>query len=293
MNISFSAFKDLTRLEQTFFALPFVLSGALLTLASSPMVATGWIWILPAFLLARISGMAFNQLIDREIDVKNPRTEKRVLPSGRITVGKARVVAWGALALFLIVSFQINLLTTILSLFAAFLIYIYSYMKRIHPSCHFVLGCIHFMGPVMAYSALTGTYSAAAFLLGGAAGLSIVGTDIAYAIQDYDFDCKHHLFSIPSRYGIDKSLTLATWIHFFSTLMLAAVGLSLHLSLFYYLILPAVTAIFFTFHLTLRKKLHANGSLKGIESSFFICNVAVSFTSLFFLFVSIVWDVLL
>src|ERR1700722_8589163 len=95
-----AAFKDLTRIEQTLFAFPFALGGAFLSL-SDPCSFNKWIawaWIIPAVLLARIAGMAFNQLIDRHIDACNPRTKNRVIPTGRVPLLQARCVAWGALA---------------------------------------------------------------------------------------------------------------------------------------------------------------------------------------------------
>jgi 4-hydroxybenzoate polyprenyltransferase len=284
----FATFKELTRLEHTVFALPFVLGGAFLALAEGGL-SINWAWILPAFFLARISGMAFNHLIDRAIDARNPRTQNRMIPSGRATVGQARLVAWGALFLFIVVCFQINSLTAPLALVAALLIYLYSYMKRIHYISHFVLGSIHFLGPVMAYAALMCSCPLPPIFLGGAACLLIAGSDIIYAIQDYEFDCTHHLFSIPAKFGIEKSLVVAASLHFLSLLMLLGVGVSAHLSLFYYFVLPAAFLIYLYFHLFLHKH---KGSIKKVERAFFLCNVTISFSTLFFVGASCLWRVL-
>lgn len=271
----FTAFKDFTRLEFTLFAFPFVLAGALLSLSSTPFTAE-WIWIIPTFLMARISGMAFNQYIDREIDARNPRTENRVIPSGKVSVKEAQVVAWGGLLLFLLLCFQINLLTALLAPIAASLLFIYSYMKRIHASCHFVLGAIHLLGPVMAYTALTGSFSLSSLFLGGAAAALIVGNDIMYAIQDYAYDSNEGLFSIPSRYGVEKSKQISLLIHAFCPLMLLAAGLSGDLPPFYYFVVPFVTLILFYFHFNLAKKAEVN-------TCFFVCNVTISFSTLLFI----------
>lgn len=285
----FAAFKELTRLEQTFFALPFVLAAGMVGWlpSCSTQRTMSWLYIIPAFLLARISGMAFNQLIDRDIDARNPRTEKRAIPSGRVSVKQARFVAWGALCLFLLLCMQINTLTALLSPIAAFLLFIYSYMKRIHPSCHFVLGLIHFLGPIMAYAAITGHFSWAAVFLGGVASSLIIGTDIVYAVQDYDYDCKHGLFSIPSRLGLQKSFVIASFMHFICLLFLGAVGFTLSLPFYYYFIIPLVGLNFFYFHLKMRMHIERHGSLKAVESSFFFCNVAASFSSLLFVTLSL------
>lgn len=234
--------------------------------------------------------MAFNQLIDCKIDARNPRTQKRAIPSGRITPNQARVVAWSTLVLFILLCLQINLQTTFLALLAAFLIYMYSYMKRLHYSCHAVLGMIHFLGPVTAFAALTGTFSASVFFLGAVAAFLIIGNDIAYAIQDYEFDCKNGLCSIPSKFGIQRSMTLSALCHGLCILLLIGVGLSAHFSAVFYFVVPLESLIFFFFHRALRKNFTA---LYKIERHFFYSNVAVSFSTLFLIIASRPWHVML
>ncbi len=281
----FSAFKELTRFEQTFFALPFVVAGACLGLRISFFSLRDF-WILPAFFLARISGMAFNQLIDRNIDAQNPRTQSRAIPEGRVSVKQAQKVAWGSLVLFLLVCLQINSLTALLACAAAFLIAIYSYMKRIHFSCHFILGAIHFLGPVMAYGAITGTFSWAPLLLGAASFCLIAANDIIYAIQDYNFDQTNGIHSLPAKFGIDNALVISSILHGLCAFMLTAAGIAARFGLSYFLLIPVVILIFVLFHRKLRAR-------SGIELLFFKCTVAVSFSTLIFVMSSAVWDVLL
>jgi 4-hydroxybenzoate polyprenyltransferase len=289
----FGAFKELTRLEQTFFGLPFTAGGLLLAYLEKG-VQNGWalLWVLPAFLLARISGMAFNQLIDCHIDQRNPRTFNRPIPSGRITEKQARWVAWTALFLFLLVCFQINQITAILALFAASLLYIYSYTKRVHASCHFILGFIHFLGPVAAYAALTGTFSIASICLGCTAAASIIGNDIAYAIQDYDFDRRQGLYSIPCRFGIAKSLILSFLMHFFCPLFLLFLGLIFRLPLFFYAFLTPLIGYLYYFHFMLKKEWGIKQSIQGMEKLFFVCNIVVSFFSFFYILTFTLWILL-
>ncbi|MCH9625011.1 MAG: 4-hydroxybenzoate polyprenyltransferase, mitochondrial [Chlamydiales bacterium] len=287
----FSAFCEVTRLEQTLFALPFVLAGALLAFMGPHL--NGWVWVLPAFLLARISGMAFNQLIDRKIDAANPRTQNRAIPSGRVSLLQARFIAWSGLSVFLLVCVQINLLCALLAPFAALLIYLYSYMKRIHASCHFVLGAIHCLGPIMAFAAIKGTLDWAPVLLGLAAGCLIIGNDIAYAMQDYAFDCSQRLHSLPASLGIQKSVWVGKLIHALCPLMLFGVGLVAHFPFIYFLLVFFVGGILLWFHSKLNKYIHTEGSAKGIEPLFFTCNVAISFSSLFFILMGVIWVALL
>jgi 4-hydroxybenzoate polyprenyltransferase len=279
-----SALKDLTRIEQALFGLPFVLSGAFLGLGH----AWNWeslLWIFPSFMMARISGMAFNQLIDRHIDAHNPRTSQRAIPSGRVLVFQARWIAWVSLLLFVLLCFQINRLTAWLSISAATLIYLYSYMKRVHACCHFVLAGVHFLAPMMAFTAMTGKLSLGPIYLGFIAAFSIAGFDIVYAIQDYDYDCKEGLFSIPSRFGIQKSLTFSIIIHFLTLPLFILLGLSEHMPLIYYLVIPVVLGILVHFHLKIRQ-------IGFSEHLFFTSTVGISGFSLLFILLSCVWDVL-
>jgi 4-hydroxybenzoate polyprenyltransferase len=271
--ISLAVFRVLTRIEQTFFALPFVFASMLLCQSAFTL---RWLLVIPAFMLARISGMAFNQLIDSKIDARNPRTQMRVIPSGRATRMQVGCIAWGALLFFVLLCLQINLLTAYLALLAAFLLFIYSFMKRIHYACHAVLGLIHFFGPVMTFSALTGIIPPVSLFLGGAAALLVVGSDIIYAIQDYEFDCANGLYSIPAKFGIKKSLVISTCVHCGSVAMLLGVGLSAHLSWIYYAVLPFTLVVIAYFRLKLR----------NIAKVFFYCNVTFSFTVLLFIFLS-------
>lgn len=281
----FAAFKEITRIEQTLFALPFVLSSALLCLPYANF-SISWLLVLPAFMLARISGMTFNQLIDRHIDACNPRTQTRALPTNRVTPLQARVIAWGSLTLFGLICMQMNLLTALLSLCAASLIYVYSYMKRVHYICHLVLASIHFLGPVMACSAITSQVSYPSIFLGVAAGLSIFGNDIVYAMQDYHFDLAHHLHSIPAKFGIEKAQIISILSHSLVLFTLIKLGIYLHLSFFYYSMIPLLAVIYIYFH----KVIHTNKPLlKNSERSFFFCTISISFTVFFFLGISSLW----
>lgn len=291
--MNFAAFKDLTRLEQTLFALPMVLSGALISLKGELTFQLSWLWIFPAFLAARISGMSFNQLIDRHIDAKNPRTKNRAIPSGRVSEGQARVIAWGTLFLFLLSCAQINRYCLILSPVVAFLIYIYSYMKRIHPSCHFVVGLIHFMGPLMAGLAIAEKISMAHLFLGSAALFSIAGNDIVYAIQDEEFDRKEGLFSLPSRFGVKKCLLLTRGLHIICLICLALVGVYAHFAPVYYGIVAVAGIAFFFFHFKTTLHYHKTGSMKGIEPLFFIAVAIVSCSTLMFVLAGVLWDAML
>ncbi|MCH9608755.1 MAG: 4-hydroxybenzoate polyprenyltransferase, mitochondrial [Chlamydiales bacterium] len=294
--LSLATFVDLTRFEMTLFGLPFILAGALLPLANYDfLISMGredlfrCLWIIPAFLAARIAGMAFNQLIDHKIDAQNPRTSERAIPSGRATPKQARTIAWSSLALFVLICSQINTLCFLLSPFAAGLIYLYAYLKRFTAACHAVLGTIHLLGPLMASVAVCGKLTPAPFFLGVAASLSIAGNDIVWAIQDYYFDKKHHLHSIPSRFGIKKSLKVAQLMHLCCVLTLFFVGKSAGLHKLYF-IAPIVAALFFVdFHQKVSHLAYQPSQIERLSPLFFRCNLSISLFTGVFVLIGVVW----
>ncbi|MCP5470170.1 MAG: UbiA family prenyltransferase [Chlamydiales bacterium] len=293
--LTFSTFKELTKLEFSLFALPFVLTGALIPFAKFDFFfnfrvieALRFLWIVPAFMAARLSGMAFNQLIDCKIDAKNARTKERPIPSGRATPQQAGMIAWGCLFAFVLMCAFINKSCFYLGLIAAFLIVLYSYMKRIHMVCHFVLGSIHFLGPVMAAAVLTGGVEKTAVLLGLMSGLSISATDIAWAIQDVSFDVKEKLHSIPARLGAERSLWVARGAHLFVVLffyLLCTKGGFPRICLWGPILL---IGLYVRFHRRLAAALKEK-AIERIPSLFFNCNVSVPLIVLFFVIVGVIW----
>jgi len=269
--MNLSKYRLLTRPEQSLFGLPFIFSAVVLSLVgqkwSEILIFSKLIWILPAFLSARISGMAFNQLIDRDIDARNPRTEERVIPKGRVSPFQAAWIAWGALALFLLCCSRINLLCLLFAPFAAFLLVIYSYMKRISSLCHFVLGMIHFLSPFMTWMVLRDEISWPPFFLGLSALFLIAGNDILYAVQDYSFDLQEGLHTILTRFGIKKGLIVARGAHFLACGALFAMGLSMHFGPLYYGALPCVVGAFIYMHTRF---------VAGDERRFFLSNASIS-----------------
>src|SRR3954464_9874617 len=84
---------DMIKFEHSVFALPFALTGALLAWRDSrfqiPGLAWRFVWIVVAMVGARSAAMAFNPILDAEIDGRNRRTAKRHLPAGLLSTGFA------------------------------------------------------------------------------------------------------------------------------------------------------------------------------------------------------------
>ena len=87
---------EMIKFEHSVFALPFALTGALLAWRDAGFRRAGllWVklaWIVVAMVAARSVAMAFNRVLDADIDARNPRTEARHLPAGLLS----RTFAWG------------------------------------------------------------------------------------------------------------------------------------------------------------------------------------------------------
>lgn len=202
------------KFEHTLFALPFAFLGAVMAANGLP---TWWqiLWITLAMVGARSAAMTFNRIVDRQIDAENPRTANRELPSGTLGVGFAWGFLFASIALFLLAAYSLNWLTFVLSPVALFSVLGYSYAKRFTAFAHILLGWALSISPTAAWIAVRGTIDAPEPLL-----LSLLvlmwtaGFDVMYACQDYEYDKKAGLRSIPARFGIARSLWIARLFHF-------------------------------------------------------------------------------
>ncbi len=81
------------------------------------------------------------------------------------------------------------------------------------------------IGALAAWVAIRPEFAAAPMLLSGAVLFWVAGFDIIYACQDYAFDLRERLHSVPARWGIGQALRLAAGCHFMMVLLLALLPL--------------------------------------------------------------------
>jgi 4-hydroxybenzoate polyprenyltransferase len=201
------------KIEHTLFALPFAFLGAVLAANGFP---TPWqiLWIIVAMVGARSAAMAFNRIADRTFDAKNPRTASRALPVGLLSVGFVWAFTIVSAALFLLAAAMLNRLTLLLSPVALGCVLLYSLTKRWTQFSHLVLGACLSIAPTGAWIAVRGAIgSPAPLLLSLVVLLWTAGFDVLYACQDYDFDRREGLRSIPARVGITRALWIARALH--------------------------------------------------------------------------------
>ena len=214
------------KLEHTGFALPFALVGAILASYRYPVTAWDVLWIVVAFTAARFAAMAFNRVVDRDFDARNPRTAGREIPTGAISVREGKLAAIVASAVFVLAAGMLNPLCLVLSPVALAAVLGYSYAKRYTSATHIILGLADGIAPSAGYLAIAGQWSDPWMLLPIltlAVGLWIGVFDILYSRHDVEADCRLGLHSIPARYGIRWARWVAAAFHVGTVICLLAV----------------------------------------------------------------------
>lgn len=232
------------RFSHTVFALPFALAA----MAVAARDSRGWPgWrtfglILLAMVCARTCAMAFNRIVDREFDAQNPRTSTRHLPSGQISLQSAMTLCTVSGIGLIVAAFLLNPLCFWLSPIALAVICFYSLTKRFTDYTHVFLGIALALAPIGAWMAVTGSFdfwpgicpqnhlrichsALIPLLLAAAVVFWLIGFDIIYALQDYEFDRKRGLHSLVVRWGPQNALTAAFLAHMVMCGLLLVFGL--------------------------------------------------------------------
>ncbi len=211
---------SLIKFEHTIFALPFALISLLVATDGRPSLST-LLWVMVAMVGARSAAMAFNRLVDAGIDADNPRTADRHIPAGLISrKGAALFVVLSAMVLVL-AAYMLNPLCFKLSPVALLVVLAYSYMKRVTPLAHLVLGLGLGIAPVGAWLAVTGEFAAFPLWLAAAVMFWVAGFDTIYGCQDAEYDRKVGLQSLASRLGVQRALMLSRVFHVLSVAFMA------------------------------------------------------------------------
>ncbi len=208
---------DMIKFEHSVFALPFALTGALLAWRDSGFHIAGLAWrfgwILVAMVAARSAAMAFNRILDADMDARNRRTAARHLPAGLLSARFAWGFTFAASLLFIWAARQLDFLCFVLSPVALAILFVYSFAKRFTMFAHLLLGFCLGIAPAAAWIAMRGSLDARICWLSAAVMFWTAGFDVIYACQDFEFDTAEGLFSIPRRFGIARALLIARFLH--------------------------------------------------------------------------------
>lgn len=260
------------KFSHSVFALPFALTSAFIAAGGLPRGRTLF-WIVAAMVSARTAAMGLNRIIDREIDLENPRTAGRELPAGKIRVRETVLFVTMATAVFILSAYMLNPLCFRLSGVALFFLFFYSFTKRFTWASHFVLGVTISAAPVGAWIAVTGGFDPRILLLGFSVVFWLAGFDILYAFQDFEFDRKYGLYSIPAIFGIAKSLWISRACHFLTWLLLLLTGISFGMAFPFYIGVALAGLLLLYEHSLVRPD-----DLRKLNKAFFDMNGYISIT---------------
>jgi 4-hydroxybenzoate polyprenyltransferase len=262
---------EMIKIEHTLFALPFAFLGAVLAANGLPSPKQIF-WITVAMVGARSTAMAFNRIADREYDARNPRTSTRALPAGLLSVGFVWAFTCVSALLFFIAAAMLNRLTLILAPVALASILLYSFTKRWTLLSHLLRGWCLSIAPTGAWIAVRGALdSPVPLLLSLVVLLWTAGFDVLYACQDYDFDIKAGLYSIPKHFGIARALWIARLFHVAAFAALLALYWITQLGMFA-LIGVIATAVLLVY----QHRLVRADDLSKLNAAFFTTNAFVS-----------------
>ncbi|MDK2796148.1 MAG: 4-hydroxybenzoate polyprenyltransferase [Archaeoglobaceae archaeon] len=270
---------EFVKIEHTLFALPIAYAGAILAGEITLRIA---FLILIAFTGLRTFAMACNRIIDREIDAKNPRTAKRHLPAGLISLREAYGVAIAGLLIYFISAFFINKTAFLLSPIPAIVSYVYPYLKRYTCLSHYFLGLSVAFALLGGWIAVMDTIMIPERVILFALSLLFweAGFDMIYALQDAEFDRKEGLHSVGGHFGIEFAKKLAILNHgiFFTLLVIAFWEKQIIRFIF-----PLIAILLFLEHYIIRER-HDE---ERVQMSFFYLNAllsAIVFLSIFLQF---------
>ena len=265
------------RFSHTVFALPFALA-AMLVAAREQRGWPGWRTfglILVARVGARTCAMAFNRIVDRKFDALNPRTQNRHLPAGTISLFSALMLCAISGALLIGASYFLNPVCFYLSPVALVMVCFYSLTKRFTNYTHVYLGVALALAPVGAWLAVKGANVSAweiiqMTLLALSVVLWLVGFDIIYALQDYEFDRSHGLHSLVVAWGPKNALNAAFLAHLLMCGLLLTFGLLCRFHLAYLIGWVLILGCLVLEHWIARRR-----SLNWINIAFFRLNALV------------------
>ena len=269
-------FLELIRFSHTIFALPFAMLSAVIAWAEPDSVFR---WrdlagILFCMVTARSAAMAFNRLVDRDVDAENPRTAKRHIPVGLLSVRSVAVFTVVMSLLFVAATcvFLPKRLPLYLSVPVLLFLLGYSLAKRWTSLCHYWLSAALMMSPVTAWIAVRDEFALVPTLLAGVIFFWVGGFDIIYACQDADYDRQKRLHSIPARWGVRNALRIAFVSHVITIGMLLLLWWLASLGLVFLVGIVLISGLLFYQHWLVRPD-----DLNRVNIAFFNVNAVISF----------------
>ncbi len=271
--MDFKKYFSFIKIEHTIFSLPLIYAGVFLASQGFPSVRIS-ILVLIAATFARVAAMTANRIIDAEIDKKNPRTSGREIPSGKISVRRAKGIFILALLGYFVTAYSISIFCLVLSPIPIVIFIIYPYVKRFSHFAHFGVGLGLACAPLGGWFAVTNSFEN--ILPGALITLFTLfwgtGFDIIYSTLDEEFDRVNNLNSFPVRFGKKKALIYSMLLHLISFLFLVGLHFLSTYNAWTFIFLIAVAVLLFFEH---------KYAEENVELAFFKINSVVSFAVFF------------
>ncbi|MEX2317192.1 MAG: UbiA-like polyprenyltransferase [Pirellulales bacterium] len=272
---------EMIRFSHTLFALPFALLAAVMAWQLTRYRWQVLVGILLCMAAARSFAMSVNRFADWRLDAANPRTARRHLPAGLLSIGQVAAFAVACAVIFIAGTFWFLPNWLPLALSAPVLAFLagYSYAKRFTSLAHAWLGAALGFSPVAVWIAIRGNVLIShpadllpAVVLGAAVLAWVAGFDIIYACQDYDADRRAKLRSVPVKFGITGALRLAAVCHLLTIVLLACLPLVYpFFGWIYWAGVAAVGVLLVYEHLLVRPD-----DLSRVNAAFFNVNAVIS-----------------
>ncbi|MCT7573137.1 menaquinone biosynthesis prenyltransferase MqnP [Aliarcobacter butzleri] len=205
-------FSELVMFQHSIFALPFIFVAMV-------VAANDWFGFkllilgVLAAVTARNFAMGFNRYMDRDIDALNPRTVNRPNVDGRISANAMFIFVVVNALLFILVAYFVNDLAFILSLPILIIIGSYSYFKRFSYLAHIILGISLALAPIAGVVAVSENIPLWVIFLSIGVMFWVAGFDLLYSLQDIEVDKKLGLHSVPSVFGVEKTMLFSKVFH--------------------------------------------------------------------------------
>ncbi len=258
-------FNELVMFKHSIFSLPFIFIAMI-------VAADGWFgWRLLllgtlAALTARNFAMGFNRYLDRDIDALNPRTINRPSVDGRINPMQIFLFTILNAFGFVGVAYFVNDLALYLSIPILIVVGSYSYFKRFSALAHIILGVSLGLAPIAGVVAVNETITLWSIYLAIGVMFWVAGFDLLYSLQDIEVDKKLGLHSIPSKFGVKKTMLFSKILHLLTILFWAIFVIVANLGSFAYL------AIFISASMLIYEHYLVNKDFKKIDKAFFTIN---------------------
>jgi 4-hydroxybenzoate polyprenyltransferase len=262
------------KIAHSVFALPFAASALMIGETRFP---TPWeiFLLLVCMVSARSFAMGMNRFLDASYDAKNPRTQQREIPRGRITRAQMGIMSLLSAIPCVLAALALNPLAGGLSVPLLLFLATYSILKRHTWLVHWYLGLCLGLAPVAVTVALEAQIPSPVLLLGLAVTFWTAGFDLLYSLQDILFDRDEGLQSFPARFGVRATLTLARVCSLVMLILLATTGILAQATTLYFTGLLAIAAILAWQHWLVRDT-DDRGHSPRLNTAFFTSNAWVS-----------------